>query len=302
MIPTIDTLDLAFRGKPQAIAAFLVRAGRGAVLVETGPASTLPNLVAGLAEHGLTPDDVTNVLVTHIHLDHAGAAGWWAERGATVWVHPRGAAHLVDPSKLEASARRIYGAAMDTLWGPITPAPAERVRTVEDGEAIAVEGLRFTAIDTPGHANHHHVYQLGDVAFTGDVAAIRLPGSGWVDLPAPPPEFDLEAWRASLDRLRAAGLERIYRTHFGAADGVAAELDAVEALLEASVAEVRAMLDRGLDRAAMLEEYRGWVRRRGTAAGADADRLRVYEIANPREMSVDGIVRYWRKREERQSP
>jgi glyoxylase-like metal-dependent hydrolase (beta-lactamase superfamily II) len=296
MTPTIDTLDLAFRGRPQVIGAFLVRAGRGAVLVETGPASTLPNLVAGLAEHGLTPDDVTNVLLTHIHLDHAGAAGWWAERGATVWVHPRGAPHLVDPSKLEASARRIYGELMDSLWGPITPAPPQRVRTVEDGEAIEVEGLRFTAIDTPGHANHHHVYRLGDVAFTGDVAAIRLHGTGGVDLPAPPPEFDLEKWRASLDRLRAAGLERIYRTHFGAADGVAAELDAVEALLEETTAVVRAMIDRGLDRASMLEEYRGWVRRRAAAAGADADVIRAYETANPREMSVDGIVRYWRKR------
>ncbi len=299
MIPTIDTLDLAFRGRPRVIAAFLVRAGRGAVLVETGPASTLPTLVARLGEHGVTPDDVTDVLVTHIHLDHAGAAGWWAERGATVWVHPRGAPHLVDPSKLEASARRIYGELMDSLWGTITPAPAARVRTVEDGEAIEVEGLRFTAIDTPGHANHHHVYRLGDVAFTGDVTAIRLPGNDWVDLPAPPPEFDRERWRASLDRLRAAGLERIYRTHFGAADGVAAELDAVEALLEETAADVRAMIDRGLDRAAMLEEYRGWVRRRGVAAGADADVMRAYETANPREMSVDGIVRYWRKREER---
>lgn len=301
MNPRIDVLDLDFRRTRRAIAAFLVRGGAGPVLVETGPASTIPNLVARLAEHGVEPVGVRHVLVTHIHLDHAGAAGWWARRGATIWVHPRGAPHLLDPAKLEASARRIYGDAMDEMWGPLTPAPAERVRVVEDGATIAVEGLQFAALDTPGHANHHHAYRLGDVAFTGDICGIRLPGTRWIDLPAPPPEFDLEQWKASLDRLRGEGLARIYRTHFGAADEVGEELDRLEELLDATAALIGDLRRRGAGRDEMLDAYRGWVRQRGVAAGAGEALLAGYEVANPRDMSVDGVARYWQKREDRQA-
>ena len=297
--PTIEILDLGFRATPLAIGAFLVRADRGPILIETGPASTLENLKARLAEHGVEPTDVRHLLVTHIHFDHAGAAGWWATRGTRVWVHPKGAPHLIDPSRLEASARRIYGDAMDELWGPITPAPAERVSTLEDGQTIEIEGLRVTALDTPGHANHHLVYRIGDVAFTGDLAGIRLPGTEWIDLPAPPPEFDLEKWKASLDRLRGEDLAKIYRTHFGPSEDVAAEIDRTEALLEEIAEYIRGLLAGDLDRDSMIERYADWVRRRGVAAGAGAETLRACEVTNPRDMSVDGIVRYWRKREER---
>lgn len=297
--PTIDVLDLGFRGTPLAIAAFLIRGDQGPILIETGPASTLPQLEARLAEHGVEPADVRHVLVTHIHFDHAGAAGWWASRGARVWVHPRGAPHLIDPSKLEASARRIYGDAMDELWGRITPAPAERVWALEDERTIEIEGLRITALDTPGHASHHLVYRLGDIAFTGDVAGIRLPGSAWIDLPAPPPEFDLEKWKRSLERLRAENLTTIYRTHFGPVDDVAGELDRTEALVEESAEYIRRLRAGEADRDTMIERYSDWVRRRGVAAGTSSRLLRAYEITNPRDMSVDGIARYWRKREER---
>ena len=288
----IETLDLGYRETPHTIAAFLVFGESGPVLVETGPASTLPALDRALAEHGVAIGDIRNVLVTHIHLDHAGAAGWWSERGARIYVHPRGARHLVDPSKLLASATRIYGDKMDELWGEVRAASADLVTAVEDGEVIEAEGLRFTALETPGHASHHHVYRLEDVAFTGDAAGIRIPGSTWIDLPAPPPEFDLEVWKATLDTLRAQRFRVVYRTHFGASEDIGAELDRFEALLDETVGFVRDLYARETERSEALSTYSSWIAARARAEGAGSEEIRAYEVANPRAMSVDGIHRY----------
>jgi len=292
----IDVLDLEFQGTPHVIAAFLLRGLRGAALIETGPATTLPVLLRRLEEHGVEPDRVRDVLVTHIHLDHAGAAGWWARQGARVHVHPQGLPHLVDPSKLVASASRIYGDRMESLWGEVLPVPADRVVAVEDQAVIEVAGEQVTALDTPGHAGHHIVFLLGDVAFVGDAAGIRLPDQAWIDLPAPPPEFDLDAWRTTLGRLRAAGVRTFYRTHFGSSGAVDEQLDAFAALLETGAAWVREMLERGLERERMIEEFASRMRERATAQGVDAETARAYELANPRSMSVDGIARYWKRR------
>jgi glyoxylase-like metal-dependent hydrolase (beta-lactamase superfamily II) len=294
----IETLDLDFGHTPETIAAFLVFGPEGPVLVETGPASTLPNLLARLAEHGVAPEDVRHVLVTHIHLDHAGAAGWWAQEGATVYVHPNGG-HLVDPSKLLTSAERIYQDRMDELWGQTVPAPAERVVAVEGNSTIEAAGLSFIALDTPGHARHHHVYRLGDVAFTGDAAGVRLGDRHWIDLPGPPPEFDLEAWKSTLQRLRQENLTAVYRTHFGATTNVAAQLDQFEAHLEEGADLVRDMMAEGVDREAMIDRYNQTMWRLASADGVDDAAALAYELANPRFMSVDGIARYWRKRAER---
>lgn len=295
----IEVLDLEFGQTPHAIAAFLVLGPEGPVLVESGPGSTLVTLVAKLEQLGVTPGEVRHVLVTHIHLDHAGAAGWWAQQGATIYVHPLGAPHLIDPSRLWSSAGRIYGDQMETLWGEMLPAPAERVVAVEDGDTVAAGGLRFTALATPGHARHHHVYRLGELAFTGDATGIRLPDVPWIDLPAPPPEFELEVWKETLGRLREERFETIYRTHFGPATEVAAELDRFEEVLDEAAAMVRQMLREDLDREAMIERYSELMRRRAAAEGIEGTIAKAYELANPRFMSVDGIVRYWRKQETR---
>ncbi len=292
----IETIDLEFQETPHAIAAYLVFGPEAPVLVETGPSSTLPTLLARLAEHGVRPEDVGDVLVTHIHLDHAGAAGWWASQGARVYVHSNGAPHLIDPTKLLASASRIYGDQMETMWGEILPAPADRVVAVHDGEPIRAGGLTLTALDTPGHASHHHVYRLGDVAFTGDAAGIRLPGSRWIDLPAPPPEFDLDAWKSTLARLRREKLSVIYPTHFGPTAAVDEQLDGLESSLEAAVSLIRDLLEEGLDRSPMIDRFRDWIRARAAAVGVDRELIAAYEVPNPRGMSVDGIVRYWRRR------
>jgi glyoxylase-like metal-dependent hydrolase (beta-lactamase superfamily II) len=292
----IETLDLKFQGIPHVIAAFLIRGPGGPVLVETGPASTLPTLLEELERVGVRPADVRHVLVTHIHLDHSGAAGWWAQQGARVYVHPVGAPHLVNPGKLLASAKRIYGDRMDRLWGETLPAPADRIVTLEDGDCVGVEGVNIRAIATPGHASHHHVFCLGEIAFTGDAAGIRLPGIDWIDLPAPPPEFDREAWKISLARLREAGLRTLYRTHFGATSAAQQELSTFEDVLDQGTEWIREMLDEQLDREQMIERFSERMRRRAVAEGIGEAGLAAYELANPRSMSVDGIARYWRKR------
>ena len=165
----IYTLDLNFQGIPGAIASYLIPHGHGALLVESGPGATVPALQAGLRQHGFSVKDVSAVLLTHIHLDHAGAAGWLASQGAQIYVHPVGAPHLLNPEKLLASARQISGDSMETLWGEFLAVPEERLSVVEDNQVIEVDGLRLRALDTPGHANHHHVYIYENFCFTGDV-------------------------------------------------------------------------------------------------------------------------------------
>jgi len=300
----VHTLDLAFQGLPESIAAYLVEGPDGVLLVETGPMTTLETLKVRLAERGLTTEDVKNVVVTHIHLDHAGAAGWWAQQGARVYVHHVGAPHLVAPEKLWQSASRIYGDLMETLWGEILPAPADRVIPLHDGDVVEAAGLTLTALDTPGHAWHHHAFRLenafhlGNVAFSGDAAGVRVPDSQWVSLPAPPPEFNMEAWEQTMDRLEAEQFDALYLTHFGRITDVNNQLQQLRTVMEAATAFVRREMEVGTPRDELVEKYISWNREQAQAAGMSTSAFDQYEAANPLYMSVDGIMRYWRKREE----
>jgi len=238
------------------------------------------------------------LLVTHIHLDHAGAAGWWAQHGTQVYVHSFGARHLINPEKLLASAQRIYGDRMQTLWGDVLPAPADKVTEVFDNDTLEVSGLRIKALETPGHARHHHVYVLGDIAFAGDAAAARLPKWNMPDIPAPPPEFELEVWEATLDRLLAQNFQRIYPTHFGPVDDVQGHLQAVKALVRETTVFIQTQMQAGLNRDEIVVAYENWFAERAYAAGLTDTAITQYATANPLYMSVDGIMRYWRKREQ----
>jgi glyoxylase-like metal-dependent hydrolase (beta-lactamase superfamily II) len=213
-----------------------------------------------------------------------------------VYVHHRGAPHVVDPSRLLASARRVYGNSLEDLWGRVVPAPTDRVVPVSDGDMLDLEGLRIQALDAPGHASHHIVYVLDGLAFTGDAAGVRLPGPSLVDLPAPPPEFDREAWYGTIARLEAMRLQALFPTHFGRIDDVTAHLQGLRSVIAEGSGFVRGMLVAGADRDAMVREYLDWSRERMRAAGIDQAADARYELANPFEMSVDGLARYWRKR------
>ena len=309
-------LDTHFQGMAQVTAVYLLIGPDGPVLIESGPGSTLPAVLDALATHGIRPADVRAVLLTHIHLDHAGAAGWWAQQGAQIYVHHVGAPHLIDPSKLLASATRIYGDRMDELWGEFLASPAERVTSLYDGDTVSAGGLTLTALDTPGHAWHHHAYRLSDghggaVLFTGDAAGVVLPHVGVVDLPAPPPEFHMETWLRTLDRLEAAGAHTIYPTHYGPVTDVHGHLTALRTLMIDAVAFVAARYQTLVDgtaadgaatslepsqRTALLDDYVSWNRVRAAEMGLPGETIRRYELANPLFMSVDGILRYLRKK------
>ncbi|MCP5099410.1 MAG: MBL fold metallo-hydrolase [Chloroflexi bacterium] len=296
MSTEIITLDLYFQGVPETIASYLVLGADGPVLIETGPASTLETLKESIQRHGVGVNEIKHVLVSHIHLDHAGAAGWFAQQGAQIYVHHVGARHLIDPSRLLTSASQIYGDKMDMLWGQTVPAPAERVTAVNDNQQINAAGLTFTAHDTPGHAWHHHTYQLGNIAFTGDAAGIRLGKSNVVDVPAPPPEFKLEVWQQTIDRLMGLNLKTIYPTHFGRLDNVSGQLTAVKKLLHDCTQFVRERMEAQMPRDILIDEYLAWNKERMMQAGANEHEVHQYETANPLYMSVDGIMRYWRKK------
>ena len=292
----IDTLDLNFQQIPQTIAAYLVTGPEGVVLVETGPGSTLPALRDHLRSRQLRPAELQAVIVTHIHLDHAGAAGWFAQQGVPVYVHSVGAPHLIDPSRLLTSAARIYGEWMDKLWGEMLPAPAERIIGLQDGDMIRAAGLTFMAMNTPGHASHHHVIRLGDVAFVGDAAGIHLPGMDFADLPAPPPEFHRETWQASIQRLLTANFTHIYPTHFGLVADPQSHLQALSRLIDEAVAFVGERMSAVMPRDQIVAEYEAWIRQRAAAHGVSEELFQRYATANPHYMSVDGISRYWQRR------
>jgi len=291
----VHTLDLHFQGRPNTIASYLVIGPEGPVLVETGPHSTFADLKTGLATHGFSVADIKHVLVTHIHLDHAGAAGWLAREGAHIYVHHVGAPHLIDPTKLLTSATRIYGEKMDSLWGEVIPIPSGQVTALKDGDKISAGGLTFAAWDTPGHAYHHHVFLIEELAFTGDAAGIQLPGIQFVDLPSPPPEFNLELWQQTIDRLLTMPVLAIYPTHFGRVDNWKQHLQTLRALLRSTSEFIRLRLEAGLERDEILAHYLEVQRDRALAAGMPDEMIDRYEIVTPQYMSVDGIIRYWRK-------
>lgn len=291
----IVALDLNFLGRPQVIASYLIRDSDSVVLVESGPGSTLTQLQAGLAAEGLSARDVTHVLLTHIHLDHAGAAGWLAAQGAEIYVHPVGAPHMLNPEKLLASATRIYGDRMDYLWGEFLPVPENKLHVATDGEAIKIGNLEFIPHNTPGHAEHHFAYQFEDLIFCGDVGGVRIPGYQYLRVPMPPPELHIERWRESIAKLRALDPARLAPTHFGIYNNVTWHLNELEKGLDSA--------ERWLEQAMVgeppIEELRAnftnWVLEEGKSIGLSEETVKAYEAANPPGMSADGLLRYWKK-------
>jgi glyoxylase-like metal-dependent hydrolase (beta-lactamase superfamily II) len=293
----VITLDLKFQGRPQAIAAYLIQSGDAVVLVESGPGSTLAGLEAGLANEALSPRDVTHVLLTHIHLDHAGAAGWLARQGAEVYVHPVGAPHMLNPDKLIVSATRIYGDRMDSLWGEFLPVSEDKLRVVNDREEIEIGDLRFLPINTPGHAEHHYAYLFEDICFSGDVGGVRIPGYQYLRVPMVPPELHLERWHESMKRLREEKFARIAPTHFGIYDDPEWQLREVEKGLDDAERWLEKMMseDPSPPIEAMRESFTSWMVDQGAAFGLSEDVLAAYGLANPPGMSADGLYRYWKK-------
>jgi glyoxylase-like metal-dependent hydrolase (beta-lactamase superfamily II) len=296
----VETIDLNFLGTEKVIATFLLLGGNSAAIVETGPTSCLEHLQAGLKANGVSPEDVWEVLLTHIHLDHAGASGHLAGLlpNATFYVHELGYPHLADPSKLVTSATRIYGERMDELWGEARPVPEERLVVLGDGEEVGAAGGRLVAHDTPGHAYHHLAYLEPDSGslFAGDVAGIRLPGQSYVRPPTPPPEIDVEAWVRSIENIRKMAPVTLHPTHFGSYEDVDRHLSELEQRLQDWLLFVEGRSHEGASREEISEELRTKGDAEMLAEGADPEESGRYDLAGNYEMLTAGILRYVEKR------
>src|SRR5438045_4105947 len=280
MIHILDTHQL---GRTGIIAATALETNDGISLFDTGPESTFDNVIVDLRKAGFAPEDVQHVFVSHIHFDHAGAAWRFAQAtgsdrpGATVYVHRRGAPHLIDPTKLIKSAARIFGDDMQKLWGRIAPVPVERVRIVQDNEVIRVPPFAIRAIATPGHAEHHHVYHWDDNIFGGDVAGVRI-GSGPPIPPFVPPELHIESWLESIQKIRALKPANLYLPHFGKIDSPIAEhLDAVEERVCRWSEWFRAKIRAGADEEQLRREFAALEHGDLRAWGASEDDVQGYE-------------------------
>jgi len=291
----VITLDLNFQGKTQAIAVYLIKHSTGAILIECGPGTTLAALQAALKLHGLSASDVTHILLTHIHLDHAGSAGWWAQQGAQIIVHPNGAPHMLNPEKLLASATRIYGDQMETLWGEFLPVPQSQLKVVNDAEEIVIGNLRITPINAPGHAEHHYVYLFEDIAFTGDVGGMRIPSHSYVQLPMPPPELHFGKWHETLKHLRKEKFQRIAPAHFGIFDEAKWHLDEVEKELNATEKWLESVMPAEPTIEELRQKFTDRINEQGHALGLSSDTMKTLGLANPLGMSADGLMRYWKK-------
>lgn len=291
-------IDLGFKGVPEVIAAYLLAGDESLALIETGPTTTLPALRQGIATAGFSSADLTDVLVTHIHLDHSGGAGVLLREAprARIWVHPIGAPHLVNPAKLLASAGRIYGDRMEELWGEVAPVPADRVSDLTDGATVSTGGTVLTALFTPGHASHHVVYwdAPSGTAYTGDVGGVRIPDSDYVCPPTPPPELDPAGWTESLERIQRLSARRLCLTHFGVFDDVEQHLNQLASNLSSFLDIGEAAYQEGTSQEALTEHIHA---RMAEHVGGSEQVLAPLELATPSYMAAMGLERWARKRD-----
>ena len=290
-------IDLQFLGRPGRIAAGAIQTPAGALVVDPGPASCLPSLIGGLAGLGIAPRDLHGLLLTHIHLDHGGAAGALVRQypHVKVYVHPRGAPHLLDPAKLLASAARLYGDQMDRLWGEFAAVPAANLVVPADGDGLDFGGARFDVAYTAGHASHHACYRdrRSGVVYAGDTGGIRVGPSAYVLPPTPPPDIDVRAWQESVARLRAWEPSGVFVTHFGLYRDAGAHFDALSRELEAwdeLAGTILADVPAGSRASAFIESVRERVRQRVTAEEAES-----YRDSMSLEDCWAGLERYWQK-------
>lgn len=283
----ITLIDLGFLDVPETVACFLIQGENYNILVETGPASTIEQLKSALKVNGLELKDITHVLLTHIHFDHAGAAWILAESGAKIFVHPSGKPHLMNPSKLYLSAKRLYGDEMQTLWGDIQAIPEEKIIACTDGEPI----LDFIPIFTPGHASHHIAWQWQDHIFTGDVGGVKLSPIGPVIPPCPPPDIDLKLWLKSIELISLKKPRYLWLTHFGKISNPETHLNDLKHELFSWIDWVT----KNSSDINLPEKFKIFIHEKYNSAGLTEEEILKYEVANPTELSLKGILRYLHK-------
>jgi glyoxylase-like metal-dependent hydrolase (beta-lactamase superfamily II) len=289
----IHILDLQFLGINHAIAAFLLQEGQDHVLIESGPYSTHDHLRSRLKEQQVK--QIQHVVLSHIHLDHAGAAWAFAKEGAKIYLQEKGYRHMHNPDKLLASAKMIYQDQMDTLWGHMEGIPEDRLKVVSHEEQIKVGAIELTALYTPGHAVHHLAWEYEDVIFTGDVAGVKIEG-GPVVPPCPPPDINIEDWIESIQLIRHRKPRKLMLTHFGEITAIDEHLEHLEQTLWDWAAWMRPYYEANKDQKEVVPLFQQYVSRQLEEHGVNPEGIRKYEAANPSWMSVAGLYRYWKKK------
>lgn len=294
----ISYFDLNFDGRPRVIATAVLHHDSGVAIVDPGPSSTLPLLRKELDGLGITLRDVTALVLTHIHLDHAGAAGTLVaeQPKLRVFVHEKGAPHLANPDKLVASAGRLYGSAMERLWGEIRPVPEASLEVLRGGERIVAGGRPFEVTYTPGHASHHVSYFNRDtgIAFVGDTAGVKLHTEGFVLPPTPPPDIDLEAWHDSINRIEAWRPDTLFLTHFGPYSQAERHLSELRDHIALTADLVKTSLGREGEDAAREQWFADQLTRELQRKSNEDGRA--YQAAARFDLNWRGLARYWRKK------
>jgi glyoxylase-like metal-dependent hydrolase (beta-lactamase superfamily II) len=298
----ITGVDTRMAGRSRLTSAYLLE-GSEPTLVETGPTTSIEAVTAGLHSLGLQSEDLAHIVVTHIHLDHAGGVGRLSQRfpRALVWVHDRGVAHLADPQKLVASVARVYGEEqMRSLFGPVDPVPSDRLRSVSEGDRIPVGTRSLEVMYTPGHASHHIalVDSTSGAVFTGDALGIHLPDARVLRPATPPPDIDVEVGVRSIERIRARAESVLLFSHFGPVKEVDELCSIASSRLRRWADIVRDALDQtdDLDRITeLLERQTSSEFDDAKDAGIEIDMERYETLASMR-MNAAGLVRYWKKR------
>lgn len=295
-INKIHPIDLEFTGNDLKIFSFVVESTDGPIIIESGPHSCLPKLEAGLATLGYQKSDVKHVLLTHIHLDHAGGAWCFADLGAQVYLHPLGYKHMHNPEKLLASAQMIYGDKMDSLWGTLKPIPADQLHAIEDGQTVSIGGLNFTSWFTPGHAKHHTAWQLDNILFTGDLAGIKRE-EGPVIPPCPPPDIDVDLWIENIDKMLALKeIDTYFATHGALISDPATHMAELKDVLVAFADFVKPYYLANTAPQDILSPFVSFVSERLSAQGMNNQEIEAFTQGGALLADIFGLLRFWSKK------
>lgn len=293
----IETLDLNFQEEKHSIGAFVIKTTEGPILIETGPMSTFDTLLKELRRINVNFEDIKHVFLTHIHFDHAGAAWKFAEKGAKIYVHEVGIPHLNNPEKLWNSAKQIYQDKMEVLWGEMKPIPIDLLISANDGHEFIFGQTKIKVHYTPGHAVHHNAYQIDDVIFTGDVAGVKV-DQGPVVPPCPPPDINIELWKKSIQKLRDLKPKKLYLTHFDVKENPEEILFDLEQVLDQWANFIKPYYDNGSNTEDIVPHFMAFTSSNFKKFGLSQDEIQTYEYANPSWMSVNGLLRYWKLKEQ----
>lgn len=295
--PKIRTLDIHFLGETHVIANYLIESSDGLILIETGPETAFDHLKKAIANEGFNWKDVKHVLLTHIHFDHAGAAWKFAENKAKIYVHPIGLPHLNNPEKLWNSAKRIYKDDMEKLWGEMKPIDEKLLIPLDDGAVIEIGNIELKAHYTPGHAIHHNAYQLEDVLFTGDVAGVKI-NNGPVVPPCPPPDIHIENWKRSIEKLRTLQPSKLYLAHYGEVNQPEQHFSDLKYILDDWKNWIKPYYKKEASPKEITPKFTTYTKNQLREQGVSAADVERYEKGNPTYMSVTGLLRYWKLKDE----